>query len=175
MAPDAIASQPARKPAGVALAGSRPRTLVLGLGNPLRGDDGVATAVLEALRQTVAAWPHVAVMDGGTPGLETSLLWEGYSRVIIVDAADMGCPPGAWQRLTLDAVQLSRGTTLHGTLHAAGLAEALELAAALERLPAELVIYGVQPQEIGWRPGLSAAVASAVPAVCAAIVDEIGM
>ncbi len=147
-------------------------TLILALGNPLRGDDGAGAAVLARLAQADLP-PGVALLDGGTPGLETALLLQGHRRVIIVDAAEMGLAPGAWVRFTPDQVEL-HANDLHGTLHSAGLAEALALGAALGVLPAEIVIYGVQPAEVGWSPGLSAPVAAAVPAVCAAILKNLG-
>ena len=79
---------------------------------------------------------RVDLLDGGTPGLETVLLFEGYQRVIIVDAADMGLPPGTWRRFTPDTAQIrSSEAALGGTLHTAGLAEALALARALNLLP----------------------------------------
>lgn len=149
------------------------RALVLGLGNPLRGDDGVGPAVIAALQ----AWPlppDFDLVDGGTPGLETVLLWQGYERVLIVDAAQMGLAPGAWRRFTLQEAQLQRAHNgLRGTLHAAGLAEAVALAAALEALPPSLIIYGVQPLATEWGMGLSAAVATAVPQICQALAAEL--
>jgi hydrogenase maturation protease len=143
------------------------------LGNPLRGDDGVGAAVLEQLMQTDLP-ACVTLHDGGTPGLETVLLLQGHRRAIIVDAADLGRAPGEWVRFTPDQVRLQAGGAgLSGTLHSAGLAEALALGEALGVLPGEIVIYGVQPEEIGWSPGLSAPVSAAVPAVCAAILEDV--
>ncbi len=148
-------------------------TLVLALGNPLRGDDGIGPAVLERLRATTLP-PGVTLQDGGTPGLETVLLWEGYARVVIVDAAAIGETPGAWRRFTPAEATLT-ANDLHArvTVHYAGLAEALALAEALGKLPAEIVIYGIQPQHIDWTPELSAPVREAIPAICAAILDEL--
>jgi hydrogenase maturation protease len=92
----------------------------------------------------------------------------------VVDAADMGREPGTWVRFTPEEVRLGSGD-LHeiGILHAAGLAEALALGDALGVLPPEIVIYGVQPSDVGWQPGLSAPVEACIPAVCAAIIREL--
>ena len=146
-------------------------TLVLSLGNPLRGDDGVGTAVLTLLAAYPIIPPGVVLLDGGTPGLETVLLLEGYQKVIIIDAADMGLEPGAWRRFS-SAKLAAQEANLTGTLHQAGLAEALELADALNMLPDEVIIFGVQPGEIGWEPGLSVGVETAVSEVCKAILAE---
>ncbi len=148
-------------------AGSAKTTLVLALGNPLRGDDGIGAAVLSALP---AVPPAVTLLEGGTPGLELVLTLRGYDRVIILDAADMGQPPGTWRRLTPDCLQAS-DPALRGTLHDAGLAEALTLGAALGVLPPEIIILGIQPGEIGWSPGLSPPVVEAIPALCEAIMS----
>jgi hydrogenase maturation protease len=148
-------------------------TLVLALGNPLRGDDGIGAAVVESLL-AAGAPPGVDVLEGGTPGLETVLLLQGYRRAVVVDAADMGREPGAWVRFTPEEVRLGSGD-LHeiGILHAAGLAEALALGDALGVLPPEIVIYGVQPADVGWGPGLSAPVEACIPTVCAAIIRDL--
>lgn len=145
-------------------------TLVLALGNPLRGDDGAGAAVIDALGGNLPPW--VVVEDGGTPGLTTVLLMEGYRRVIIVDAADMGLAAGAWRRFGPDA--LSGGDLRDiGTLHDAGLAEALELGRALGVLPTDIVIYGIQPGLVGWEEGLSAPVRQAIHTVAREILGEV--
>ena len=56
-------------------------TLILALGNPLRGDDGVGVAVLDQLNQMDIP-SHTILMDGGTPGLETVLLLKNYQRAV---------------------------------------------------------------------------------------------
>jgi hydrogenase maturation protease len=149
------------------------RTLVLALGNPLRGDDGIGEAVVKQLRQSDLP-AGVTALDGGTPGLETILLLQDYSRAIIIDAADMGRRPGEWTRFTTADAEL-QADDLHSrmTVHYAGLAEALTLGEALDILPPVIIIYGVQPGDIGWTPGLSEPVQAAVPAVCNAILYEL--
>jgi hydrogenase maturation protease len=147
-------------------------TLILGLGNNLRGDDGAGPAVVTALL-FMDLPQQIEIVDGGTLGLEIVLLLQGYERVIIVDAADMGLQPGQWRRFTLDTAELKiNENKLRGTLHAAGLAEALVLAGALDMLPETLIFYGIQPEEIDWSDNLSAPVQAAIPNIAKAIVEE---
>jgi len=146
-------------------------TLVLGLGNPLRGDDGVGPAVIEWLRQRGLP-PGVVAVDGGTPGLDLVLMLEGRRRAIIVDTAAMGRVAGEWARFALDAAQLRRNRSVL-SLHGAGVADALELSAALGQLPEEVVVFGVQPAHLDWSPGLSVAAQAAVPEVGRAVLREI--
>ena len=149
-------------------------TIVLALGNPLRGDDGVGAAIIKQIAQSNFP-PGVSLLDGGTPGLETVLLLQNYRRAIIIDAAEMGLEPGQWRRFIPgnDAWLQPADMYLRGTLHYAGLAEALALGEALGVLPEEIVIYGIQPAEIGWSSGLSVAVAAAIPLVCEKILREL--
>lgn len=150
-----------------------PQTVVIALGNPLRGDDGVASAVLERLR--VMALPgDVALLDGGTAGLETALLLDGYDRAIIIDAAEMGAPAGTVRSFSAQWVLKHHSNpALLGSLHSAALPEALRLADTLGILPDEVTIVGVQPALIGWTQGLSAAVDSAIPAACDAVLAQL--
>lgn len=148
-------------------------TLILGLGNPLRGDDGVGTAVIQALQNETLP-PTVDLIDGGTTGLEIVLLLKEYRRVFVVDAADLGLAPGMWQRFAGDtAVLPTDQQKMNGTLHGAGFAEALALAEALGILPAELIIWGVQPGRVDWVEGLSAEVEMAIMPVCQAILTAL--
>jgi len=149
------------------------RVLILGLGNPLLGDEGVGVRVVEALK-ALALPEGVAVVEGGTAGLGLIALMEGYQRVIVVDAADMGYPPGSVQRFAPAEVEFER---VEGplSLHQVGLAEVLALAEALQVAPAGLVIVGIQPGCLEGVDKLSAAVESAVPQAVELILDELGL
>jgi hydrogenase maturation protease len=147
----------------------KPDTLVLGLGNPLRGDDGIGPAVIEWL-QAHDLPPGVVAIDGGTRGLELVLTLADCRRALIVDAAEIGRAPGEWERFTPDLIRLKDGPTI--SLHAAGLAETLALGEALGVLPEEVMIFGVQPARLDWSPGLSAEVKAAVLEVARAVWQE---
>ena len=146
-------------------------TIVLGLGNALRGDDGIGPAVIEWLdRQDLP--PGVEPIDGGTSGLDIVSILMGRERAFIVDAANFGRAPGEWVRFTPDVAQL-KGNDATLSLHSAGFADALALGAALNVLPPSIVIYGVQPQSLDWSPRLSDVVQAAVAEVGQAILAEI--
>lgn len=150
------------------MTGDAPDTLVLGLGNPLRGDDGVGPVVIDWLHRHGLP-PGTVVVDGGTGGLELVLTLANCRRAIIVDAVDVGRAPGTWVRFMPD-LAISGDMLL---LHIAGLSEALALAAALDMLPEEVVIFGVQPAQLSRPLTLSAEVRAAVPEVCRTLLREI--
>ena len=145
-------------------------TLILGLGNPLRGDDGVGCRMVEELMHPELP-PGVQVLDGGAGGLGLLDLMEGWERVVIVDAAEMGQKPGEFVRFTPADVRLASASDRF-SLHHAGLSEVLALADALDRTLPEMVIFGVQPARVGWGEGLSPAVEAALPALIAAVLKE---
>lgn len=155
----------------VSNAPSQSSTLILGLGNPLRGDDGIGPRFIEELNHHGLP-KGVAAIDGGTGGLDLLPILERWEHVVIVDAADMGQGPGQFTRFTPDQVHLARSDN-HFSLHHAGLSEVLTLAHALERTLPEMVIFGVQPADVGWRKGLSPKVEAILPELIDAVLNEL--
>jgi hydrogenase maturation protease len=146
-------------------------TLVVGLGNLLRGDDGVGVRVVQSLA-TQELPVGVELADGGTQGLELVNLMEGWQRVILVDAANVGQDHGQFVRFGLEEVRLL-GSNEQISVHAAGLRDALLLAQVLGVLPEEVIIYGVQPASLDWDAGLSPQVEAAVPEIARCILNEL--
>ena len=145
--------------------------LILGLGNPLLGDEGVGVRVVEELKELELP-DGVTVVEGGTAGLGLIRLMEGYQRVIIVDAADMGHPPGRVVRFTPSEAQFKTAEASL-SLHQIGLGEVLALAEALEVAPVELVVIGIQPSRVEVGAGLSPEVEGAIPQIIRIILDEL--
>lgn len=69
------------------------KTVVLGLGNILLGDEGVGVRVVEELERT-GGLPGVELVDGGTAGFRLLPYFDGAGLVVVVDAAADGRPPG---------------------------------------------------------------------------------
>ncbi|MBN1146326.1 MAG: hydrogenase maturation protease [Anaerolineales bacterium] len=169
---DAAASLPVnRSYLGQSSAGG---ALVLSLGNPLRGDDGVGCAALRELSCDSRLPKGAALLDCYRGGLMTALLSGKYERVIIVDAALLGCLPGTWKRFTLGEARLATiDLAACQTLHNVSLAEAVALAETLAIPLPEIIIYGVQPLQIAWSLGLSETLQSIIPEVCTAILKDL--
>lgn len=142
-------------------------TLLIGLGNPDRRDDGVGLAVA---RRALDALPVGLTVAEETDPTMLADLWRGYDDVVVVDALHSGRRPGTV--LTLDVAEhlLPAGTWAAGGTHAMGLAAVVELDRVLDRLPPRLVVVGVEADDTGLGRGLSPAVAGAVePALDAAL------
>ena len=149
--------------------------LILGLGNPLQGDDGIGCRVAEEFVGASVTAPlpdEVEVMDGGTPGVGLLNFFDERKRVIIVDAAEMGIAPGEFRKFTLHEITLT-GSQERFSLHRSGVADALALARELKIELPEIIFFGVQPASVEWRDSLSPQVQAAVPRVITAVLNEL--
>ncbi len=80
------------------MAGAR-KTLVLGLGNVIMGDEGVGVHVVRALERYTLP-EGVECLDGGTGGFVLLEPLENAGRIVIIDAAADDNPPGTVTRTT---------------------------------------------------------------------------
>jgi hydrogenase maturation protease len=152
-------------------------TLVVGLGREDRGDDGVGPTVARALGARLPGGTGVRVLVEEDP---TSLLdlWEGHDHVVLIDAVVTGAAAGTLHRFDLgaDAQPLSaevRAQLGRGGTHAFGLAAAVELGRALHRLPARVVVVGVEAGGLDLGAALSSPVAASVEAATALVWTEV--
>jgi len=89
-----------------------------------------------------------------------------------VDAAQMGLEPGSAVGFRPDEVRLKIKSD-HLSMHGFGLAEAFDLAGRLEKMPADVLIVGVEPERVEINQGLSDVVKEAVPRVISIIQAEV--
>ncbi len=146
-------------------------TLVVGLGNPILGDDGVGWRVAERVRERFDD-PDVAVLCLSLGGLSLVEHLAGYRRAVIVDAMTTGASPGTLHRF--DAVAAADPGTQHtASVHDLSLAAALALGRELGLdLPGEIAVVGVEAApEFEFGEELSEAVARALPDMERAVRD----
>ncbi len=141
--------------------------LVVGVGNAARGDDGIGPAVIEAIRgEPELADAETVVAAGDLSDLVVT--WEPDQDVVIVDAMIGGGPPGTV--VTIDGLrdplpEADRPLSSHGF----GLADTVQLARALGRLPRSLTIVAVQVGDIDHLAPLTEPVRDAVAEVVARV------
>jgi hydrogenase maturation protease len=141
-------------------------TVVIGTGNEARHDDGAGLAVARQLR---AAGIEAREARGDLSSLAD--LWHDADRVILVDAVRSGARPGTLHRFDALAAPLP-AVFARASTHALGVAEAVELARALGRLPDTLIVYGIEGAEFGLGEGLSPEVTAAIGRAVAAITKD---
>jgi hydrogenase maturation protease len=147
------------------------RRLVIGIGNPDRGDDGAGRAVARLLRRRMLAGDvAVTEMDGEAAALLAS--FDGVTAAFLVDACASGAPAGTVRRFDVAASALPQGAFTLST-HGFGLGEAVELARALGQLPPRCIVYAIEGRSFSVGAGLSPPVAAAVAEVARRLAAEI--
>jgi hydrogenase maturation protease len=144
--------------------------LVIGIGNPDRGDDGAGRAVARALRGELPSDIEIVETDGEATTLVALL---GRSRkVFLIDACASVAPPGTIRRFDAGIRDLPRlGFSM--STHGAGVGEAIELARALGDLPPTCILYTIAGTSFETGVPLSSGVAAAVRDVAARLADEL--
>ncbi len=102
---------------------SETKTLVLGLGNVLMGDEGIGVHVVRALEKHPLP-ENVECLDGGTGGFILLEPLEKAGRIVLIDAAADGNPPGTVTRTT---PQFSRDYPPTLTAHDVGVKDLLDV------------------------------------------------
>lgn len=136
------------------------KPVVLGLGNPLFSDEGVGIHIIHQLMASDFD-ARAELVDGGTDGLMLLSLVEEVSHLIVVDAISGNLPPGSIQKLELDDIPIYARQKL--SPHQLSFQEVLALASMRDRLPQNMVLFGVQPATLEWGTELSPEVQAAVP------------
>ena len=141
---------------------NRPRTIVIGVGNPDRGDDGAGRQVAQALKGTLSR--EVAIVHSAGELTQVLSQLQTADAAILVDASSSGAAAGTVRRFDVVAKPLPRELFAVST-HGVGVADAIELARVLGDLPAICIVYAIEGQQFDAGSPLSAPVAAALPQV----------
>ena len=114
--------------------------------------------------------PGVEVIDGGTATMDLLSVIQEAEKIIVIDALKGGGEAGAIYRLSPAELLCEGGRTL--SLHQVGLLEVLEMAGHLGG-HGEVVIIGVEPEEISWGMELTPKVKAKVPKIIEAVFEEL--
>ena len=146
-------------------------TVVIGLGNPLMGDDGLGLAAVARLEAGWELPPGVELVDGGTWGLNLLPVIEDAGRVLLVDAITVGAAPGTLVRIPRDRLPRYLATKI--SPHEVDLRDVLALAELRRTLPAETTAIGLEPATVALGSELSAPIEAALDTLVAAVVEDL--
>jgi hydrogenase maturation protease len=151
------------------------RTLILGLGNPILGDDGVGIAIVREIKDGWPADPSIDIIEGGLAGRFLLDVITGYQTVIVADAiiTDENTPAGSVYSLTVE--DLGAVVSPYAS-HALDLRSTVELGKQLGyEMPETILIYAVEIKEnTVFREGLSPEVEATVLSVARRIAHDLG-
>jgi hydrogenase maturation protease len=120
-------------------------TVVIGLGDPGRGDDGAGCLAAGLMRDQVPAAVEVHALRG--EAAELIATWAGAAEVVLLDAMHSGREPGRVLRFDASSRALPAETSRSST-HSMGLADAIELSRALGTLPRRVIVFGIEAASV---------------------------
>jgi len=148
------------------------KTLVVGLGNPTLGDDGVGWKVAEKVCQQLPADGSIVVDCLSLGGISLMEHLIGYDRVILIDAFASDDDVGSIHVMKLK--DMPNYSAFHiSSMHDTSLRNAIELGRSLgAHLPEDIMVIGITTHRIyDFSEELSPAVADALPQAVKIVLD----
>lgn len=146
------------------------KTLIVGIGNRFRGDDALGCVIADEIKKQVSNSVEVIEHNGDPAALID--LWQGYSQVILIDAVSSGAEPGTMHYVDLRQQSIPEVFRNYST-HALGIAEAVELARVLGKLPLSIVFFGIEGEDFKSASPLSPQLQHAVKELPSKIMEVI--
>ncbi len=150
---------------------TRPRVLLIGLGNVLMQDEGVGVRAVERLESRYHLPPEVEAVDGGTSGTELLAPMRGVERLIVADAVNTGAPPGTLVRLADEEVPAFFQTKLSN--HQLGLSDLLAVLTVTHQAPRHIAIIGMVPHQLENKLGLCEETEARLEEMVTMLLDEL--
>jgi hydrogenase maturation protease len=149
------------------------KTIILGVGNQILGDDGVGVHVANELKKHIKN-PDITIDEGITGGMNLLDLILGYDKAIIIDAVKAKDGKNG----EVKKIPLNEFSTIHScNPHDVSLSEAINMAKKMgeNRIPKEILIVGILMKEIPceFKEKLSEKIAKAVPKAVKIVLNEI--
>jgi hydrogenase maturation protease len=117
------------------------RTVVVGIGNDFRGDDGAGIIAARLLRKSSLNGSEVVEMNGELTGLLEKL--DGCDTLIVIDAIQSQSPPGTIHRFDASQIPLPDNRNRRST-HGISLGSVIELARVQKTLPRRVLVFGIE-------------------------------
>ncbi len=147
--------------------------LIIGIGNIFRGDDAAGLAAARLVREMRLPGVTVLELDGDISALLES--WQGFPKVVVIDAVASESEAGQVFRFAAHAGPLPRRLFACCSCHSLGLAEQIEIARSLKQLPPSLMVYGVEGKDFQLGAGLSPEVQEALPRLVKQMRQDLGL
>jgi hydrogenase maturation protease len=144
------------------------KTLILGLGNVLMADEAVGPVVVRRLECEADPSAPLLFLDGGTLSFTLAVPIGDCPRLIVVDAAAMGDPPGSVR--VFEGEEMDRQLSRHAkSVHEVSLSDLMDIARLTDSLPPRRALIGIEPALVDWGDALTPAVEAAVPLAMARV------
>jgi hydrogenase maturation protease len=121
---------------------------VIGIGNPLRKDDGIGIVLLEKLVEIKDDLPDdIEYINGGTGGMNLLHLFAHFDIVVFIDAVNFGGEIAESKFFNSEDV-ISKNIQIKISTHGSDILKIIQLSKKLGENPDEIFIFGVQPKDM---------------------------
>ncbi len=142
---------------------------VLGIGNTLRGDDGIGPSVIEELQKENLP-ESIQLFDIGSDAFSIIDHFENEHPVLVIDCAQMGKEPGEVVKFDVKDENLpilDKAISIHGF----GFSDVYKMAKNLyENI--QCTIIGIQPKSLEFNTGLSDEIKNKIPSIIKMVIEE---
>ena len=119
---------------------------VLGIGNTILSDEGFGVRVVEYLQKNFTFPENVALIDGGTLGVELEHFIIGTQKLLIIDSIDGGAPAG--KNFHLRGEEILKHFTQKISAHEIGIQDILTMLEITGKKIPVVELLGVQPYSL---------------------------
>lgn len=144
---------------------------IIGIGNTLYTDEGVGVHIIPYLEEALKDYDGVEIIDGATDAMRLLEPVEEADYLIVIDAVNAGKPGGELIILRQEEIPKYYGVKM--SVHQIGFQEVLFAAQLRDRLPKEMVLFGIQPYSLELNVGLSDIVRKKIPEVVSLVVEQV--
>jgi hydrogenase 3 maturation protease len=149
------------------MSNSSKKIAVIGIGNPLRKDDGIGIVVLDQLIVRVGAYCNTPLQnqfdffDFGTSAIDLATKLSGYKRSLIIDGINAGLKPGQMKIFGLNEIASQNIKENLSSTHQIDLGQLLSLTKSVGAycntplLDTEIYVAGIQVEDVSFGQGLS--------------------
>ncbi len=142
---------------------------ILGIGNTLRGDDGIGPHIIDELKKKNLP-DSIQLFDIGSDAFSIIDHFEKEEPVLVIDCAQMGKEPGEIVKFDVKDENLpilDKAISIHGF----GFADVYKMANSLYD-NVQCIIIGVQPKSLEFNTGLSEEVKNKIPSIIKMVMEE---
>lgn len=128
---------------------------IIGVGNPLRKDDGIGIVLLHHMKNAAKLNPDsLSFIDGGTGGMNVLHVCNKFDVVVFLDAVDFKANPGETRFFSIDNIKSNKQVSSVSTHHE-DLFQIIRIGQKIGECPNKVFVFGVQPADIGFGEGLT--------------------
>lgn len=146
---------------------------VIGIGNPLRKDDGIGIYLLKKLIDIDIKFDKkVRFIDGGTGGFNLIHNMSNFKIVLLIDAIDFDSKPG--ETIFFEYNEYKNHKKYNKTsIHDDDITRIIQVNKVIHKNPKKIFIFGIQPKDVSFGDGLSKCIEGKIDSIMKKLINEI--